>query len=235
MFKSNLDKNIITAYTSTIGKEMQLSVQAFDLYYRFRTLALLRFIDNNDSLEIITDVDTKMEFAWDDRFQKVLAEYVAIKKEIASHHKYSNYDGLFQTQIIPLEGLIPPQKKWKRKIIDYIYYHENRIDDISHILAANKIKFYEGKNILQYVFALKNGFANARKIYKALSSDTFGFLYLSQKVQNPNSFDSTHSGERYHLNEILEMENNTLNPPIYFCGGLNSIGSWDPYPTYKRH
>ncbi|HET8865099.1 MAG TPA: hypothetical protein VFM80_05315, partial [Gracilimonas sp.] len=166
-----------------------------------------------------------------DLYQETFKQYLEMRKEQDRHLKGINFDRMAGIYLMIEDELIPPLKKWKRKIRNLLFIQDWSNMDLLYWIKGQELEFYEGKNTRELIISLSFGYNNAYHIFKALSADIFYFLYSAPSSKL--GFDEKNQGKRLHLNEILELDNQSLNPPIFFGGGYGSNGSWLPDPTYR--
>ncbi|XWN36055.1 MAG: hypothetical protein ROO71_08825 [Balneola sp.] len=228
----DLENKIIKLDISIPFKE--LTNEAFDFYFKRRLFYFLSITENQlGDLSIFEEF--KIEFGEDvyDQFKKGLKEYLAIKKEIKTHYPGESINDMMHTQLIDLSELIPPTKKMHRKIINLIYVNKLSAGDFIHWLKGQDLDFYKDKQTELYAFSIFTGLRNSKNLYRGLGINCFHYTYSGVRKSDIPSFSKKLLNKTFHLNDILDIKNNTLNPVCFFGEGLGGYYNWEADPLYS--
>lgn len=212
---------------SQIKKE--LSSNAYDLFFRCFLTAKFDFIYDQFEIDLFSKnpfKDIRFNFPYKisiETFKEVLDDYLRIKKRFL----FLKISDTYPIHLVPLEKLSPPQKTFKNKIRSIYIYNSLGGDDFYYWLRRAKPDFYENKKEISQ--SILNGFRNAKQIYNNLLAQNFEFTYTGVLTNPVSDFSKKNHNKNFHLNDILELKNYSLEPVIFFGGGLGDHFGFEMY------
>jgi len=226
------EQQLLTLDLTKVREE--LNDQAFEFYFRRKIIYFLYTLENHmGDLSILNDFQITFKVDVFDQLEKGIKEYLAIKKEIKTHYPGVPLESMIHTQLIDLSKLIPPTKKMHRKILNLIYVYKLPVADFIHWLNGQQLDFYKDKQTELYAYSIFTGFINSNHFYRALRSNCFHFTYIGVRKSDISSFSNKLLDKTYHLNDILKMQNNDLDPVCFFGEGLGGYYKWEPDNLYS--
>lgn len=218
-----MNENISYKLEELYKYEDELSEEAFDIFSKCYIMNLLDTYYYHAGIDYIENELENISFILpDDKFTTLLANTVYQYRSIKNRWLNIKIDQLYPLYMLPFEGF-KPQKKGFHETIRSILLKLD-IDNSYYWFKGIFPEFYSKNKDL--IISLHVGYRNAINIFRNMTICDFTFKYR----------DSPHSikpgiiqpgKDIYHINDIIKMRNNELEPVLFFVSGRGDISFWE--------
>lgn len=214
-----------------VSKERdELTDPAFELFFKLYIFYKLSHIyKEEESLRILEDFSIKITPNAGELFTQAFHQYLAIQKR-ADRFYHKPFSEIYHLELFPFHKLAPEDPTFIDRLRK-IMLKKLTIEDLAAWLKGARPEFYQEPK--KYAIAIYRGTEAARRIYLSISIGTFYYWYSGVVARKTTEFSKRHADSTYHLNQILQMSNNELNPVLLFTGGFIDTFTFEPDPTYQ--